>query len=63
VATLIEAQLNGALIDDIPLQFDDKTKRVNLKVLVIFIIGDIQGEGQDMLHHLLLLEQIKLTLS
>jgi hypothetical protein len=45
LATLIEAQLAGAL-DDFALQFDNKTKRVNLKVLVIFIIGDVQGKGK-----------------
>ncbi len=42
LATLIEAQEFGAL-DDIPLLFGDETKIVNLKVPVIFIIGDMQG--------------------
>ena len=42
LASLIEAQQAGAL-DNIPLQFGDVTKNVNLKVPVIFIIGDMQG--------------------
>jgi hypothetical protein len=42
LATLIEAQQSRAL-DDIPLLFEDETKRVNLKVPVIFIIGDMHG--------------------
>jgi hypothetical protein len=42
LATLIEAQQSRAL-DDIPLMFGDETKMVNLKVSVIFIIGDMQG--------------------
>ena len=42
LASLIEAQQTGAL-DDIPLLVGDETKRVNLKVPVIFIIGDMQG--------------------
>jgi hypothetical protein len=42
LARLIEAQELGAL-DDIPLLFGDETKIVNLKVPVIFIIGDMQG--------------------
>jgi hypothetical protein len=41
-ATVIEAQQSGAL-DNIPLIFGDDTKVVNLKVPVIFIIGDMQG--------------------
>jgi hypothetical protein len=42
LATLIEAQESGAL-DGIPLLFGNQTKKVNLKVPVIFIIGDMQG--------------------
>ena len=42
LASLIEAQQAGAL-NDIPLQLGNVTKTVNLKVPVIFIIGDMQG--------------------
>jgi hypothetical protein len=42
LATVIEAQQSGAL-DNIPLIFGDDTKLVNLKVPLIFIIGDMQG--------------------
>ena len=42
LASLIAAQQAGAL-DDIPLLLGDETKRVNLKVPVLFIIGDMQG--------------------
>ena len=42
LASLIEAQQAGAL-DDIPISFGGQCKRVNLKVPVIFIIGDMQG--------------------
>ena len=42
LASLLEAQKVGAL-NNIPLQFGDVTKMVNLKVPVSFIIGDIQG--------------------
>jgi hypothetical protein len=42
LATAIEAQQSGAL-DDIPLIFGNDTKLANLKVPVIFIIGDMQG--------------------
>jgi hypothetical protein len=42
LATVIEVQQSGAL-DNIPLIFGDDTKVVNLKVPVIFIIGDMQG--------------------
>jgi hypothetical protein len=42
LASLIEAQQSGAL-HNIPLQFGGITKKVNLKVPVIFIIGDLQG--------------------
>ncbi len=42
LASLIEAQQAGAL-NDIPLQLGGITKNVNLKVPVIFIIGDLQG--------------------
>ena len=43
LASIITAQEAGAL-DDIPITFRGITKRVNLKVPVIFIIGDMQGE-------------------
>jgi hypothetical protein len=39
---LIKAQQAGVL-DGVPLTFGDATKRVTLKVPVIFIIGDMQG--------------------
>ncbi len=42
LASIIEAQESGAL-DDIPITFGGVTKIVNLKVPVIFIIGDMQG--------------------
>jgi hypothetical protein len=42
LASLIKAQQAGAL-DDISLSLGDETKRVNLKVPVSFIIGDMQG--------------------
>jgi hypothetical protein len=42
LASMIEAQEDGAL-DDIPISFGGITKMVNLKVPVIFIIGDMQG--------------------
>ncbi len=42
LASLIEAQQSGAL-HNIPLQLGGITKKVNLKVPVIFIIGDLQG--------------------
>jgi hypothetical protein len=42
LASIIEAQEAGAL-DNIPISFGGITKMVNLKVPVIFIIGDIQG--------------------
>jgi hypothetical protein len=42
LASIIEAQEAGAL-DDIPISFGGITKIVNLKVPVIFIIGDMQG--------------------
>ena len=42
LASLIEAQQDGAL-DNIPLLLGNETKRVNLKVPVLFIIGDMQG--------------------
>ena len=42
LTTLIEAQKAGAL-DDIPISFGGQCKKVNLKVPVIFIIGDMQG--------------------
>ncbi len=42
LATLIEAQESGAL-DGIPLLFGNQTKKVNLKVPVIFIIREMQG--------------------
>jgi hypothetical protein len=41
LASIIEAQESGAL-DDIPITFGGDTKIVNLKVPVIFIIGDMQ---------------------
>jgi hypothetical protein len=50
---------SGAL-DDIPLLFGDEPKRVNLKVPIVFIIGDMQGG--DLLHDLSSCQQIKLTL-
>jgi hypothetical protein len=40
LATVIEAQQSGAL-NNIPLIFGDDTNVVNLKVPVIFIIGDM----------------------
>jgi len=40
--TFREAQKKGALID-IPLQLGNKTKTVNLKIPLAYIIGDIQG--------------------
>ncbi len=42
LASIIEAQESGAL-DNIPITFGGVTKIVNLKVPVIFIIGDMQG--------------------
>jgi hypothetical protein len=42
LASIIEAQESGALVD-ISLTFGGVTKNVNLKVPVIFIIGDMQG--------------------
>jgi hypothetical protein len=42
LATLIEAHEFGGL-DGIPLLFGNQTKKVNLKVPAIFIIGDMQG--------------------
>ena len=45
LATLIEAQESGVL-DDIPLLVGDETKIVNLKVPVIFIIGNMQGRDK-----------------
>jgi hypothetical protein len=42
LATVIEAQQSGAL-GNIPFIFGDDIKLVNLKVPVIFIIGDMQG--------------------
>jgi hypothetical protein len=45
LATLIEAQQARAF-DHIPLLFGDETKRVKLKVSVLFIIGDMQGGDQ-----------------
>jgi hypothetical protein len=42
LASLIEAQQAGVL-DDIPLVLGHQTKRVNIKVPVSFIIGDMQG--------------------
>jgi len=41
--TFKEAQKEGALIN-IPLQLDNKVKTVNLKVPLVYLIGDIQGE-------------------
>jgi hypothetical protein len=40
--TLIEAQ-NSGLLDNIPLTFGNQRKIVNIKIAVIFIIGDMQG--------------------
>ena len=40
--SFIEAQKDGAL-DGVPLTLGNKTKIVNLKVPLAFIIGDIQG--------------------
>jgi hypothetical protein len=45
LATLIEAQQVGAF-DHIPLLLGDETKRLNLKVPVILIIGDMQVGDQ-----------------
>ena len=42
LASLIEAQKPGAL-DNIPIRFGNVTKVVDLKVPVLFIIGDMQG--------------------
>ena len=42
LASLIKAQQAGAL-DNIPVTFGNVTKHVNLKVPVMFIIGDMQG--------------------
>jgi hypothetical protein len=60
LASIIEAQESGAL-DDIPITFGGVTKIANLKVPVIFIIGDMQGgdticcttyHHSNKLHHL-----------
>jgi hypothetical protein len=51
LASIIEGQEAGAL-DDIPITFGGITKKVNLKVLVICIIGDSQSHYFDKLYRL-----------
>jgi hypothetical protein len=42
LATFIDAQKEGAL-DNVSLTFGHHTKRVNLKIVCFFVIGDMQG--------------------